>query len=588
MGKLRRSLKISEGQWLLVSSVFVGAAAGLAAFFFSSLIHYFHHLFFEIALSPFGGAGKYLVIVVPALGGLLIGPIVTFVSPEAKGHGVPEVMYAVARRDGRIRPIVAAAKSIASSICIGSGGSVGKEGPIVQIGSAMGSSIAQLFRMPSELTKMLVACGAAGGIAATFGTPIAGVMFAMEVILNDFTARAFSMVVISAVTATAVAGVTLGRAAFFQTPEYDLVSPWELLFYAALGILAAVCARIFVKILYASEDWFEKLPIPEYLKPALGGLALGVIGFFLPQVFGTGHEITEAALWGQLTVGLLVVLFLFKMAASSLTLGSGGSGGVFSPSLFIGAMLGGGVGHLIHSQFPRITADSGAYAMVGMAAFFAGATRAPITAIVILFEMTHDYRIILPVMIASVASTLVSARLSRDTIYTLKLRRRGIDIEVEREAGVLASMRVADVMTRDVETASESSSLDDLIKQMGSSRHSGFPVVNGKNELIGMVTAQQVYEALPLRHELGKVIVVKEVMTSRPQVAHPDERLDEIVRKLHLSETDHLPVLERAERGSPGKLVGIITHADVMKAYRKLLEQARESHQTAGFTGMGL
>jgi CIC family chloride channel protein len=559
--------KMSETRWLLIFSILVGALTGVGGFLFTRLIQFFTHLFFS-QNSSFGSWKHLSVIFIPALGGLLVGPLVTYLAPEAKGHGVPEVMYAVARLKGKIRPVVALVKAIASSICIGSGGSAGKEGPIVQIGSGIGSSIAQVFKFSPEFTKVLVACGTAGGISATFGTPIAGVMFAMEVILNDFAARAFTMVVISSVTASVVAGASLGKHAFFNAPGYELVSSWELLFYAILGVLAAVVARLFVKVLYGLEDFFDKLSIPRPLKPALGGLALGLLGFFLPQIFGTGHEVTEAALWQKLSVVLLILLMFGKILATSLTLGSGGSGGVFSPSLFIGAMFGGSLGRFFNYLFPTITAGYGAYSMVGMAAVFAGATHAPITAILILFEMTGDYRIILPVMVATVISTLFASALSRETIYTIKLLRRGVDLAADQEAGVLTKYHVSDIMSFPVESIVESIPLSEMVEKLSSTRHSGFPVVNEKEDLVGIITHEEIYESIPFHEELGKVVRVLDVMRLSPTVAFPEERLDQAVQKLNQSGIDRLPVVLKE---NPKKLVGIFTHADILKAYRRLL-----------------
>ncbi len=405
---LRDRFWASETAVMMTFAVVVGIGAGLGTVVFVEMIAFFKKLFFGETASALAFLDRGAVILLSLLGGLLVGPLVHFIAPEAKGHGVPEVMMAIATRGGRIRPIVVLAKALGSAVTIGSGGSVGREGPIVQIGSALGSSIGQVFKLSERRIVNLIASGAAAGIAATFNAPIAGVIFALEVILNDFGIRAFSTIVISAVTASAVSRALLGDFAAFVVPAYALHSPWELLLYLGLGVVAAGGALTFVKTLYFFEDKFDAWKFPPYLKPAIGGLFLGVMGFFIPQLFGTGFETIEQALTGKLALLFLAILVVGKILATSFTLGSGASGGVFAPALFIGAALGGAYGELAQILFPDMHVSSGAYAMVGMAAVFAGAARAPITGIIILFEMTRDYRIILPLMFATVISTVLA------------------------------------------------------------------------------------------------------------------------------------------------------------------------------------
>jgi CIC family chloride channel protein len=341
---------------LIATAVIVGLGGGLGAVAFRWLINSFTHIFFDVMQNWLSFMGPAYVILVPAIGGLLVGPMIYFFAREAKGHGVPEVMEAIALRGGRIRPVVVVVKSLASSLCIGSGGSVGREGPIVQIGSALGSTLGQTLKLSDERIRNLVACGAAAGIAATFNAPIAGVIFALEVILGEFSVRYFSTVVISSVTASVVGRIAFGDVPAFVVPQYSLVSPWELLLYVLLGILAGLVALLFVRTLYWFEDISDAWRFPEYVKPAVGGLLVGVLGFYLPQVFGVGYEAMEDALLGKMLLGTMGLLILAKVLATSLTIGSGGSGGVFAPSLFIGAMLGGAFGTLAHQTLPGITA----------------------------------------------------------------------------------------------------------------------------------------------------------------------------------------------------------------------------------------
>ena len=361
----------------------------------------------------------------PALGGLIVGPLIWKYAREARGHGVPEVMKAILTRGARIPLRVGVVKILVSAVTIGSGGTAGREGPMVQIGATLGSGLGQLYRLSSNHLRTLVACGAAGGIAATFNAPIAGAIFALEVLMGQ-TSPAFLLVLLSSVTSSIVSRSLLGNFPAFLVPPYELVSSWEILLYVPLGLLAALAARLFVLTLYRAEEIFEKWSFVPYLKPCVGGLAVGIVGRFLPEVFGNGLPAVESALWARLTPSLLLVLFVAEIFCNSSTLGSGGSGGVFAPALYIGAMLGGAFGSLVHYLWPASTAGAGAYALVGMAAVFGGAARAPLSAILILFEMTNDYQIILPLMAATVTSVSLSQRLSPDSIYTLKLRQAGL------------------------------------------------------------------------------------------------------------------------------------------------------------------
>lgn len=381
------------------------------------------------------GLGGWFVLAVPVLGGLLYGPLVARFAPEARGHGVPEVMLAVARQGGRIRPRVAVVKSLASALCIGTGGSVGREGPIVQIGSALGSVAGQRLGFGADRMRLLVACGAAAGVAATFNAPVAGVFFALEVILRDFEVEAIGMVVLSAVAASVVGRLALGSAPFLALPAFRVVSLVELGLYAALGALAAVVGIAFVRVLYGMEDLADEVwRGPDWARPAAGGVLLGVLLLLVPQMYGVGYPVLERAVDGREVLLALVGLLVAKVLATSLTLAIGGSGGVFAPSLFTGAMLGAAFGTVAHAALPALTAPAGAYAVVGMAAVFAATARAPIAAVLIVFELTGDYAIILPLMLAVAVAAGLANALTADTVYTLKLRRRGIILPRERTA----------------------------------------------------------------------------------------------------------------------------------------------------------
>ena len=423
--RLRSSFLPEENQ-LIILAVAVGILTGFGSVGFIKVIHAVSDFAQKRVAAGLGFLfGPADIVLLPALGGLIVGPLIYHFAREARGHGVPEVMTALATQGGRIRPRVVLVKILASATTIGFGGTAGREGPMIQIGSTIGSGIAQLTRLPTRHVRTLVACGAAGGVAATFNAPIAGAIFSMEVLMGRL-AGDFLLVMLTSLTSCFVARAYLGNYPAFVAPSYELVSAAELPLYFGLGLIAGLAALLYVRLLYKSEDWFDAWRFPEWLKPAVGGLMVGVVLRYFPEIYGAGFPAMEAALWVRFSWGLLVALFFAELFGNIFTLGSGGSGGVFAPSLYMGAMLGGAYGMGVHALFPEMTGGSGAYAMVGMAAFFAAAARAPTTSILILFEMTNDYRIILPLMVATVGSVTLANRFMPLSIYTLKLHNRGI------------------------------------------------------------------------------------------------------------------------------------------------------------------
>ncbi|MFQ5614853.1 MAG: chloride channel protein [Anaerolineales bacterium] len=574
---------VPESSIIFVTALLVGIGAGLGAVVFRRLIEGVQTLSFEGLGGLLVGIAPYHLLIIPALGGMVFGPLIYFYAREAKGHGVPEVMEAVALRGGRIRPRVAVVKSLASAICIGTGGSVGREGPIAQIGSALGSTVGQWLKLSEEQVRTLVACGAAGGIAATFNAPIAGSLFALEVILNRIHSVAFGAVVISAVVADVIAHIFEGDLRAFPVPEYTLVSPWELGFYVLLGVIAAVVAFAFTRLLYFSEDLWEKFRFPEYFKPVLGAVLLGLLGLLtfkidgFPRIFGVGYASVTGALFGELTLRLTLSLLLFKLLATILTLGSGGSGGVFAPSLFMGAMMGEAFGKIVGYFFPAITAPPGAYALVGMSAFFSGAAHAPITAILILFEMTGNYQIILPLMLTTVVSTLVAQVISRESIYTLKLTRRGIHLQNGQNIDVMQGVTVAEAMSQPFETVTLEMPLPDLIEAFERTHHHGLPVVDHRGNLAGVVSIRDVELALKSKGQESKK-VVDIATTNGVLVAYPNEPMWMALRRLGRHEISVLPIVKRE---APKQIVGVIRRRNVVHAYNQAVaRQAHHQHRT--------
>ncbi len=562
----------SETEILIGLSVVVGLATALGAIAFIALIEYFNDFFFgltdQILAEAVGEQPlKIWLPIIPVLGGLLVGPIVYKYASEAKGHGVPEVMNAVARLGGIIRPRVAAAKTLASAICIGSGGSAGREGPIVQIGSAIGSSIGQAFRMSGNRIKILVGCGAAAGISSVFNAPIAGVIFSMEIILGDYAITTFAPVILSSVVASVVTRTVLGDHPAFAVPSYSLVSAAEIPLYILMGVLLGVLGVAFTRMLTMFEDFFERLTIPNMLKPALGGLLLGLLAIFYPQVLADGYETIRLTLYGQMSVVLLVVLIVAKMVATSFTLGSGNSGGVFAPSLFMGAVAGGAFGSLVHVLFPAHTATPGAYAVVGMAGMVAAATHAPITALLIIFEMTSDYRIILPLMVTVVFAALVARRLYRHSIYTAKLARRGIEIQGGRDINVLKSHTVREVMDEQFSTIAASMTLPEILRSIEESEDTYFVVTGSRGQLKGVFSFQDLRSVLS-HPELSELIVAQDLAPSHTTVIHPDDSLDEANRLFGYKGLTMIPVVSRID---DGKVIGVLRRDRLTDYYNKRL-----------------
>ena len=459
--------------------------------------------------------GPWFVLLTPVVAGLLYGPLVQWGAREARGHGVPEVMLAVAHRGGRIKPRVAVVKALASALTIGGGGSVGREGPIVQIGSALGSTAGQLARVPEDRMRVLVACGAAGGIAATFNAPLAGVVFALEIILRDFAARSFGMVVVASVAASVVGRALLGDDAFLDLPQLEVQHVSAYAVFAVLGVLGGLAGVFFTRVLYAVEDLCDRLwRGPEWLRPGAGGLLVGLVLLVVPQMYGVGYPVLGAAVAGQYTIGFLLVLLVAKVLATSLTLGIGGSGGVFAPSLFLGAVLGAALGQLSADLLPGVTGAPGAVALVGMGAVFAGSARAPITAVLIVFELTGEYGLILPLMTAVVLATGVSHLLSRDSVYTAKLRRRGIDLDAAR-AGWAQQTTVAEVMAPPPPSVVASLDVRAVPDQFGEA--GTVTAVDEAGAVIGVVTARAVADALA--EDVEGPVPLANLTEARPTVA---------------------------------------------------------------------
>jgi CIC family chloride channel protein len=575
-----------EGLVLLILSVIVGATTGLASVFFVKLIFAIQDFSYTSISSALPFVGKWIYIIVPVTGGLLVGPLILF-AKEAKGHGVPEVMQALILRGGRIRPRVAVAKIMASALCIGTGGSAGREGPIIQVGSALGSAIGQVLRLSDERIRNLVACGAAAGIAATFNAPIAGVAFAIEVLMCGLQMRAFGNVVIAAVAASVVSRSLIGDTFAFQVPTYSMNSPLDIILYLILGLTAAFVGIMFMKMLNYSEDVFDKWKFPQILKPAVGGVLLGILGLAymnlpglefssgagahgggletpIPHMYGSGFPFIEAAIQGNAGLWLLVILIFIKPLATAFTLGSGNSGGVFAPSLFIGAMLGGTMGHFFSLWFPSIVGNTGAFALVGMAALFSATARAPLTAMLIVFEMSNDYSMILPLMVAGVAASYFSQWLHPESIYTMKLAKRGVRFVEGRDMDIMQGVKISEVMKGRPVTIHKDQYFSDAMALFQEKNLLGFPVLQDGEKLWGILTLQDMHRAQSKENFTSRGLKVSDFAVEDPVTVFPDEPIWAAIQKMSPRDLARLPVISR---DGTGRLIGLISRSDILRAY---------------------
>ncbi len=574
VNELFEKAKLTEHTFMIIVAIIIGILAGFAAIGIRFMIEEISHLSFagegsllqNIIDSPW-----YIKLSIPVIGGIIVGPLIYFFAPEAKGHGVPEVMQAILLKGGRIRPRVAFIKAIASAITIGTGGSVGREGPIIQIGSSLGSTVGQFFKIPSKRLKTLVGCGAAAGIAAAFNAPIAGALFAVEIILMDFAVAQFSPIVISSVMATVISHYFEGNFAAFKVAEYAYKTPYEIGFYFILGALAGLTSFLFIKALYFSEDFFDnKFKFPEYLKPVIGGIGIGVVALIFPEVMGVGYDSINEALQGNMLWEAALALVFIKIFATSLTLGSGGSGGIFAPSLFMGAMLGGFFGHFVNALFPDITAGPGAYALVAMGGLVAGTTRAPITAIIIVFELTNDYNIILPLMITCIISMILSAKLSRESIYTLKLLLRNINLSEGTETNVMESLFVKEVYDEKFDSINVSDNFSKIVNKVIRGKAIDYPVVNNKGLITGMLSMYDIKDHLFEKDSLSNLLIANDLASHHYECVAIDDNCQTTLDKISRYGLEGLPVVEAF---NSRKIVGMVWRNDIQDAYQKEIER---------------
>ncbi|MGB9023057.1 MAG: chloride channel protein, partial [Candidatus Bathyarchaeia archaeon] len=530
-----------------------------------------NHLFFDLVLPHISvGTGRFNLglILLPALGGLIVGPIIMRFAPETKGHGVPEVMEAVALRGGRIRKRVAFLKVVVSSVTIGSGGSAGREGPIAQIGSTIGSFLGQVFKLEPQDIKLLVVSGLAAGIAGTFNAPLGAAVFGLEVLFRGIGLFNAMPVILASVIGAATASSYFGQRPAFNAEGLASWTPPELGLYVILGLAFGVISVLWIRVFYGVEDWFERMRVPSRYKPALGGLVTGFLIMLYPTygLAGVGYEGVNAALLGKFSLLLLLTLGALKIIATSFTIGSGASGGIFAPSLYIGSMFGGAMGLLFNWAFPSIVHQPFTYALAGMAALFAGAAQAPINVIIMIPEMSHDFALIPPIMASSVTSFFVAWLFLRgSSIYTIKLQRRGVNLRMGR-ALALDLIKVEEVMTKKVTTVGPDTPVPVLELLFEEEHHTGYPVVKD-GHLVGVVTLEDVRNLPDDARDRGRV---GDIASKNVVVAYPDETVHSALDKMHAGHVGRLPVVDR---NNPTRILGIVTRHDLVRAHEIAAER---------------
>jgi CIC family chloride channel protein len=560
--RLLRDHPVLQAESLLLVAILISIGCGGAAVALHRAIHLVTHLMYDMWGAVPGGWRPLVIVMTPAAGGLVAGLILHYMIPEARGSGIPQVKLDLVMRRGEIPFKVALGKFITTTIAIGSGRSLGPEGPTIQISASIGSTIARWFPMTATQMRIIVHAACVSGLAAAFNTPIAGMTFVMEEIIGDLNARHLSYLIVAAVGATIIARLLLGSAPVFEVSAYVLGHPAELGLYVVLGVLSGLLSVAFIRLLVWSIARFQAIALPEYVKPALGGVLVGIMGLYLPQVFGIGYDTVTDALLNRLPLALMAALTVGKFVATILSYSSGTAGGLFAPSLFIGAMLGGSLAALVEAVSPMHIVTPGAFALVGMGAVFVGIIRTPITSILIIFEMTNDYALILPLMLANMTSFVLARFLEPRNLYEAILAVNNVHLPSAQDHVLLEEIAAEEVMESHPIVVQPETPVAEVAALLDQTHHRGFPIVTATQSLLGIVTATDVHQALA--HDQQNAPVKAIATTSNLVYVHPDHTLNWVMQQLGAHEVSLLPVVTRSQ---PPRLMGVLTRADVIRAF---------------------
>ncbi|HEB70051.1 MAG TPA: chloride channel protein [Desulfobulbus sp.] len=569
LAKLKIFLPGENTRMILIAAC-IGLMAGVAIIVFRESVDFVHEQLFvrgyEWLRIGEGGWRRFLLPLIPMFGMVLLIPLSLAFPGKVNGYGFTNFLRRVNLENGVIRMRNIFIKLVSTAITIGSGNSAGVEGPIAVIGGALGSQIGQRSRVSGRRMKVYIAAGCAGGIAGIFNAPLAGMFFAAEIVLlGTYEISSFSALVISSAFATVVSRAWYGEVPAFPIPDYHMVNPFvEMPLYSILALIIGLLAVLHIRFFYYVRDKFRVLPINEQLKPILGALLVGGIGIAFPQVMGDGYGYIENVLAGHTVLLVMLALVFLKSIATAITLGSGGAGGVFAPALFIGAVCGGVYGGVVHHLLPEYTASPGAYATIGIGAFLAASTHAPMTAIFLLFEMTGNYLIIIPVMLVSILSTVIASKFYPDSIDTVDFSREGINIHEGREVAIMKSIRVGKAITEDVDFISETANINHLLQLFRYARDSFyFPVINSKGLMVGVVSMQDVKTILH-DEEQRVCFLVGAICTRDVIMLTPDDNLYDAMQLFDIKGIDEIPVVETLEEPW---VLGMLKRSDVTAAY---------------------
>lgn len=576
------AIRPSDETQLILMAVVVGVLAALGYALLRTSLEQVEAYFFGPLHSllgiDLGGWRRLAIVLLPVLGIVCLIPLMLLFPGDVGGYGLPRFLEIVNLRGGVIRARNIFITIIAPALTIGSGGSAGLEGPIAQLGGAIGSNVAQTFGVSGTKMRLMVASGVAAGIAAVFNAPMAGVMFAIEIVLlGDFEIHHFTPLVIAAGVATASARMVFGNELMFDVPAYRLVSYWELLLYAGLGVVVGVLAVLNIKIFYGIWDLFESSRLPRLARPVIGAALVGCIGIGFPQVMGGGYHHISEAMHGELPWLLMAVLPLFKMVATAITLGSGGAGGIFAPAMVIGTMIGGAYGAMVHALWPSATGPVGMYALVGLGAFLAAAAHAPLTAMFLLFEITNSHEIVLPILFASAIGTIIARLFYSESIDTEALSRKGVELKVGRELTAMNALTVDDVMHDDFTWVPESLDLHSLAQRFAVSPWIYFPVLDENERMVGIISLNDIRTVL-IEEELARLVVVADLMTREVITVHPDDTLNRAMEQFGRKDIEQMPVVSRKDQR---RVFGMLKRQDVIRAYNEqILGRAHGAYGT--------
>jgi CIC family chloride channel protein len=576
-----------ENTRMVLIAAFIGVMAGLANIVFRTLTEFIHEQIFvrgwDLLHLAEGGLHLLLLPLIPITGMVLLIPLSLLFPGYVNGYGFTQFLRKVNLEGGFIRFRTIVLKMLSTSLTVGTGGSAGVEGPIAQVGGAIGSQVGQFFRVSGSLMKVYIAAGCAGAIAAMFNAPIAGIFFAAEIVLlGTYEFSSFAALVISSALATVVSRAYYSATPAFPIPNYHIVNPVvEIPLYVFMGILVGLIAVIHIRFFYMVRDFFAKVAIHPQVKPIVGAFIIGVIAIAFPQIMGDGYEYIEQVLTGQGVLHVMVLLIFVKIAATAITLGAGGAGGVFAPALFIGAVIGGAFGTVVHHLLPGMTASPGAYAAVGIGAFLAAATHSPLTAIFLLFEMTGNYLIIVPIMLSSIIGTAVAARLYHDSIDTVDFSREGIDIHEGRETAIMKSILVGKAITEEVDFISESANVNQLLEIFRFAKGSFyFPVIDDTGRMCGVISMQDVKGILHDK-ELRLSNTVGNICTRDVIALTPDDTLYNAMMLFDVKGIEEIPVVESLD---DKWVLGMLKRRDVITAYNHEVIKKGISEKTASIS----